>query len=218
MTPDNIATLTAALIGALLGSIGAVTVDHWLGDRSRDRQQRKLVAKQHLYQLLDALETLWYRVESLQTWSREIQAGGYFETSTLYAVGRALAQERVLRLEGVIAELAYTYPRLVSVFREETHEMFRKLGTFQYDRLILAESLLQWTGNGYRVLTYYEFQMRYRQQSEEDTDWRDIIKKVIDPLRESDVRDRLQEQLESVSKAIAGEIGVRSVLPGAAEP
>lgn len=209
--PEDVATLSAALIGALLGSVGAVTVDHWLGGRSRDKQERKLLAKKHLYQLLDALETLWYRVENLQTWAREVRRGGYFETSSLYAVGRALAHERILRLEGVVAELAYTYPRLVSVLRVDTHLTFRALGGFEYDRVVLAESLLEWSESGYRVLTYYEFQSRYK--SEGDDEWQETIRKVITPLAEASGRDKLQRQLRSVATKIAEEIRVRSVLP-----
>jgi len=62
---EPIATIAAALLGGVIGSLGA----QWLGERYRRDQSRqatrRAVAVRHLVQLQDALESLWFRIHNI---------------------------------------------------------------------------------------------------------------------------------------------------------
>src|SRR5437764_3214544 len=97
---DFVSTIVAALIGSVIGSVGAVLTDHWLTGRSEKFHRRELLVQRYLFQLQDALETLYYRLHNLAKRSgRSVMSDEYFEKSTLYALGRVLALERIFALE-----------------------------------------------------------------------------------------------------------------------
>jgi len=59
------ATILAALIGAMIGSVGSILLDAWLrGNREKKRKRDELVQR-YLLQLQDAVEGLWYRIDNL---------------------------------------------------------------------------------------------------------------------------------------------------------
>ena len=109
------ATIIAALLGAGIGSLGAQI----LGEQSRKQQlieaTKRDVAVHHLMQLQDALESLWFRfvnpeVDKAQR-QAEDQAGDqkvdeaadeYYEQSSLFVLANALAQIRLLVVEGAL--------------------------------------------------------------------------------------------------------------------
>lgn len=70
---------------------------------------------------------------------------GYWDVTTLYALGRALAAERMLALEGIHVVIAEQFPELADSMRgqgvdEIVRDAFHQL--FHYHRLALAESCL----------------------------------------------------------------------------
>ena len=63
--PQWMASLIAALIGAGIGSIGAVLVGDARKQRAERAERRELVVQRYLFQLQDSAESLWYRLKNL---------------------------------------------------------------------------------------------------------------------------------------------------------
>src|SRR4051812_14573590 len=95
-------TVAAALIGAIVGSIGAQVVGAWLArGRERDADQRR-VSQEYLLQLQDAALSVRLRVDNiLDREGRSAMSDRYYRTTTLYAFACLLAQKRRLLLDGV---------------------------------------------------------------------------------------------------------------------
>jgi hypothetical protein len=99
--PEYLATLYAALIGAVVGSGGAVIVENLFARHREESRKREVLVQRYLYQLQDAAESLQYRLKNLGERSQEWLAQqlsdypAYLETTTLYALGRVLAVERM---------------------------------------------------------------------------------------------------------------------------
>ena len=62
---DFASTIVAALIGSIIGSVGAVLADHWMTGRNEKFHKREMLVQRYLFQLQDALEMLWYRLHNL---------------------------------------------------------------------------------------------------------------------------------------------------------
>ena len=83
---------------------------------------------------------------------------GYWDVTTLYAMGRALAAERILALDGAFADLGGDLTTFLT-----THTVDGAIATvlsrefFFYRRLALAEAVLQQELDGYRLLSFSEF-------------------------------------------------------------
>jgi hypothetical protein len=71
-------TIVAALIGSVIGSVGAVLADHWMTGRSEKFHKREMLVQRYLFQLQDALELLWFRLRNLAYF------GGQFVMSDEY--------------------------------------------------------------------------------------------------------------------------------------
>ena len=173
------------------------------------QERRQLLARRYLYQLGDAVDSLLYRVKN---WAHrggpefaESRHPGYWAVTSLYVVARALAAERILALEGVYVDLqalppngdAKLPPRAVeeAVRRAFHHDLF------YYHRLALAETVLDRSGNEFRILTYSEFLRRY-----EDPAWNlqpllEPVRQAFDSLREEGLQ-KLEQSLTSLSKCI----------------
>ena len=183
----------------------------------RDRmaaQRRQALARRYLFGLQDATESL---VRRLQNWA---DRGGqtladstdpdYWGITTLYAMARALATERILALEAVYPALEENFPQLVEFYK--THgvdtALSNALGSkfFRYHRLALAEAALDRESDEYRVLIYSEFRRRY-----EAPEWG--LQRLLEPatcaftaLREPQMKllettlDEMVQQLESVTR------------------
>jgi hypothetical protein len=171
------------------------------------QERQRLLARRYLYQLGDAVDSLWTRVDN---WAHR---GGYeyskrlypdyWEETSLYAVARALGAERILDLEGIYVELhalsssdAAKFPR--HAVEEAVREAF---GFLRYHRLVLAEAVLDRTGNEFRLLIYSEFLRRY-----EDPQWN--LKSLLEPARQAfasidkESFEKLGRSLASFSKCI----------------
>lgn len=163
------------------------------------QERQRLLARRYIYQLGDAVDSFLHRVNN---WAHrggpnfaEGRHPGYWEVTNLYVVARALGAERILSLEGVYVELqafsskegAILPPRAVeeSVRRAFGHDLF------YYHRLALAEAVLDWTGDEFRLLTYSEFLRRY-----EDPQWN--LKSLLEPARQAfdSLRKERLEKLE----------------------
>ena len=209
--PDYVATVLAALIGALLGSVGAVFAEFWLSGRSREKQARKQIAQKYLYQLQDATESLWFRIDNLAVFHREMVQDSYFEITTMYAFGRVMACERLLGLDGIYPLLHDTYPGLTEIFRNQLSEAMRKLSIKEYDRIAIAEALLVSENDRLRVGNYLEFSERFSDSAMHK--WLAPLQEAVPVLNLENDRDYIAERLCKVSFEIANRIGVKCSLP-----
>ena len=210
---DYVTTLLAALIGALLGSIGAVFAEFWLSGRAKEKQERKQLAQKYLYQLQDAAESLWHRIDNLGVWHREIKDDSYFELTTLYALGRVLACEKVIGLDGIYAILNDMYPGLSDVLRNRIDKTMKQIGLKEYDRIALAESLIKSEEGHFRLSTYLEFRGKYEMEDAPERKWLEPARIAIRLLSNENVRREVSEILHKVVKEISKKIGVKSSLP-----
>lgn len=172
-----------------------------------DRRASDLIqalAQSYLFQFQEAVESLRYRINNWAdrggpSWS-ESKDPGYWDITTLYALGRALGAERVLALEGVYPALERVGRGLAPRQVEDAVQKAVRPNLFYYHRLTLAESVLDRGPDGFRLLTYTEFRHRY-----EDAQWglQPGLKPVTDVLARLD-----REELKSFEEAL-GEIGGR---------
>src|SRR4051794_31788210 len=171
--------------GALIGG-GAAVSGSWLQARAaergesrryqheQDRRRDELIAaaeetrrrltRRYLLSLQESVESLRRRLDNWVNRGGELVAQsdpGYWEDSTLYAFGRALASGRRLVLEGVYADLSDDFARFLTthnvnaIIADVLGERF-----FYYHRLTLAEAMLEHEQDGYRLLTFSEFRRR----------------------------------------------------------
>ena len=90
--PTWLVSLLAALIGAGVGSIGAVLTSERVRQKHETTERRQAFAQRYLFQLQDAAETLWFRLDNVaRRGGRFVMDDDYFETTSLYALGRVLA-------------------------------------------------------------------------------------------------------------------------------
>jgi hypothetical protein len=198
MSPE----VATALVGGATGIIGALSgaaLQGFVSYRSEQRRQAheeeaqrrtryEALVRRYLFQLQDAVEALWHRVYNLRhEYGEEAMTPPYLVATTIYALGRVLAAERVLTLEGV-------YPRLGELHRElgetlRNDRLFLKLGFRdfqQYDRLALAEAVLERDeGGGFRPSTYLAFHSRYMDGASPEATWLERAKAAVGSLAKS---------------------------------
>lgn len=219
----------ASLLGALVGGLAAIG-GAWLQARSTARLQReeavrqeerrqaehaaflddrrRVLARRYLFQLEDAVDSLRHRVDNWANRSgleySEGRFPGYWEVTSLYAVARALGAERILDLEGVYVELQAVSPdEAAGLPRHAVEQAVTKAFRFlRYHRMALAESVLDRSGDEFRLLIYSEFLRRY-----EDPEWN--LKSLLEPIRQALTSARkerfqaLEQSLMSLSESIA---------------
>jgi hypothetical protein len=199
MSPE----VATALIGGATGIVGALSgaaLQGFVSYRTEQRRQAheeeaqrraryEALAHRYLFQLQDAVEALWHRVYNLRhQYGEKAMTPPYLLATTVYALGRVLAAERVLTLEGV-------YPRLGELHRElgetlRNDRLFLKLGLRdlqQYDRLALAEAVLERDEGGFRPSTYLAFHTRYMGGASPDAIWLERAKAAVGGLARSEV-------------------------------
>ena len=87
---DFASTIVAALIGSVIGSVGAVLADHWMTGRNEKFHKREMLVQRYFFQLQDALEMLWYRLHNLVIHDgKDIMAEELRRITTLYALGES---------------------------------------------------------------------------------------------------------------------------------
>jgi hypothetical protein len=175
---DAVAAIVGAATGAVI-TLAGVIVQIASGNRAEaerrrearetEREQRRTaLVQRYLFQLQDGVQSLRLRFVNLarrggRSWSESVDPG-YWDVTTLYALGRALAAERILALEGVHTAIDQQFPGLGTYLKQSSvdrilHDGLRRL--FYYHRLALAESAFAREPEGYRLLTYTEWRRRY---------------------------------------------------------
>jgi hypothetical protein len=204
----------AALAGAVMQARAAERAEIRRGENAareaREDAERRAsdlfhaLAQSYLFQLQEAVESLRHRIHNWADrggprWA-ESKDPGYWEITTLYALGRALGAERVLALEGVYLALERVGRVLAPRQVEDAVQQAMRPNVFFYHRLTLAESVLDRGPDGFRLLTYTEFRHRY-----EDARWG--LQPGLKPITDALARLR-REELSSFEEAL-GEIGGR---------
>ncbi len=210
---DFVSTIIAALIGSVIGSVGAVLTDHWLTGRSEKYHRRELLVQRYLFQLQDALERLHNRLDNLANrGGKYVMSDEYFEESTLYAVGRVLAIERIFALEAVYPQLDTIYPGLAKFLKGHSIDLQLQHSKFyQYDRISLAEALIEHEGDLFRTSTYLEFRRRYEAENSPEKQWLAPASQAI-RLLPRDRMEALLATLKATAKGIAEKTGIDSSL------
>ena len=168
---DTAASLLAALIGAVIGSVGGVVIQSWLSARAERSRRREDLVQRYLYQLQDSVESLWYRLKNLRDHGgRFVMEDQYFATSSLYSLGRVLALERILLLEGVYPQLQKVNPGMGEFLKSHRLDNYLSPVLYQYDRLVLAEAVMEREGPSFRTSTYLEFSTRYETRPPQERD------------------------------------------------
>lgn len=168
---DATVTVVAALIGAVIGSLGAPLVKDRLDRRRAEEASKVALVVKYLVQLQDAVKSVWYRLENVS------RRGGayamdpdYYSLTSAFILASFLAHRRRLLLDGVYGEFEVfgnDYPTRLQENLDGIEGLLRTGGAsnagFQrYDRVALGESLLVWD-EGWRVLSYVEFADRVDQ-------------------------------------------------------
>lgn len=211
--PQWVPSLIAALIGAGVGSIGAVLVGDMRKRKAELAERREAVVQRYLFQLQDSAESLWYRLRNLTyEGGRLVMQDEYFETTTLYALGRVLAVERLLALEGVYPQLETLYPGLGSFLMERRSHYALGERFYHYDRLALAEAVMERDGDRHRVSTYLEFRRRYESEGQREKEWLAPAREAIESLMTPTKTKLLRKRLKQIAVRLSGETGIPSRL------
>jgi hypothetical protein len=182
-----VTTLVAAFIGALVGSIGSILVEELLRRRRERREQREALVRRFVFPLQDAVEALWHRLYNIgYEGGRGAMTTSYLQTTTVYALGRVLAAERMLSEEGIypILQRPELYPELAKTLTERRLSVELDIpGLQQYDRIALAESVLERDEHGTRPSTYLAFRSRYGEGGAGSTEWLTSAAEAVGNLR-----------------------------------
>src|SRR3954462_10739823 len=170
-----------AVIAVLAGAVATFLIQEWRAER----QRRDVLLKRYLAQLQDACESLWYRLENLAFMHADTATDpDYLVTTTMYTLGRALGIERMLALEGLYPEIWKRFPMLKSALdrrvldnavQATTKKAAKSLQ--QYDRVALAEAVVERDDETFRPSTFLEFRRRVEVKGSEQKWW--------EPARES---------------------------------
>jgi hypothetical protein len=197
---DFASTIVAALIGSIIGSVGAVLADHWMTGRNEKFRKREMLVQRYLFQLQDALEMLWYRFRNLVFHGGQyIMTEEYYVITTLYALGRVLALERIFALEAVYPQLDAIYPGLGKLLKEQDYRIERQLSDshfFQFNRLSLAEAVIVHEGDSFRSSTFLEFWKLYETDHALEKQWLEPATDAIRSLSQT----QMNKILDTISK------------------
>jgi hypothetical protein len=223
MTNLDLATLLAALIGAVIGSVGAVIVAYLLARRAEEARTRSALVQRYLYQLQEAAESLWYRLTRREAYDR---GGDYWETTMLYTLGRVLAIERIFALEAVYPQLDSAFPklgeklrglRIDTKFDDNFGGKGNSYGCYKYERMLLAELVIEREGEQFRLSTYLEFLRRYEAKGSTEREWLKPVSQAMEKLffqtttkAEPQIRKELRESLEKIVDEVTDKTGIDS--------
>jgi hypothetical protein len=110
---------------------------------------------------------MWHRLYNIgYEGGRGAMTTEYLQTTTVYALGRVLAAERMLSEEGIypILRRQEFYPDLAETLGNRRLSVELDIpGLQQYDRIALGETVLERDAHGTRPSTYLAFRDRYRE-------------------------------------------------------
>lgn len=182
----DISSVIAALIGAISGSLGGNVVTDWLRRKNEKDVLRKTISERYLLQLQDSVESLWFRLDNIRDkGGRQVMQNLYYEESTLYALGVVFAYNRILLLEGVYSQIEALIPGLGIFLKEKLKKIESEMDNrfkfhtafYRYDRLALADSVLQRVNDKFQIFTYLEFKEKYE-------DKESSLKSILQPAKE----------------------------------
>jgi hypothetical protein len=175
---DYLITISAALIG----SLGSIFLRDYLQRRTEEEKARihaqKSLVQRYLLQFQDATVSLYYRLYNIaHRLGKEQMTQSYYEVSSLCALARMLAYERILILDGVYPQLEEIYPELGRFIKDQLHKMEEQLAKldeglmennelkerrfYRYNRLALAEAVMERVTNHLQTITYMDFRRQY---------------------------------------------------------
>jgi hypothetical protein len=207
------ATVLAALIGAVIGSLGAVLVEARVKRRAEEAARREILMRRYLFQLQDAAESLWFRLYNLnERGGRYVMSDEYFATTTMYALGRVLAIERILGLEGIYPELEALYPELGEFLKGNRLDPKLAETVYQYHRLALAEAMIEREEDGFRPSTYLEFRRRYESSEYGEQKW---LAPALEGIRslEKETVEELMSSLQTIALRLESETRIPTAIP-----
>jgi hypothetical protein len=206
-----VTTLVAAFIGALVGSIGSVLVEEFLRRRREHREEREALVRRFVFPLQDAVEALWHRLFNMgYEGGRGAMTREYLRTTTVYALGRVLAAERMLTDEGIypILRRREFYPELAETLEKRRLSVeLRVPGFQQYDRIALAEAALERDEHGTRPSTYLAFRSRYGEGGPGSAEWLTSATAAIGGLGPREI-DGLLDLLGPIARQAAAATGL----------
>jgi hypothetical protein len=151
-------------VGALLGGV----IQYYFQRFSADREKRREIIETCLLQLQNSLESLYYRINNLRDWGgQSLMSDGYYRMTSLFILGRVLAQESLLVSQGIYAKLHFDED-LKKRLKAGLHAVNWGMDNhafLHYHRMQLAEMLLE---EG-RIISYTEFQTRLGEDRFRDT-------------------------------------------------
>ena len=204
-------TLVAALIGAIIGSIGAVMAGKYVDRKAEQARKREGLVQRYLFQLQDSIEALWYRVENLESRGDNLQtAEAYFQVTSLYALGRVLAIERILAIEGVYPQLEIYCSTLGQFLKtNRVDSLLNVHGFYQYHRISLAEAVIEYDEQHFRASTYLEFRRRYENSESPERKW---LTPAIEAIASLSEKPALLTKLKEIALKISEQTDMPSSL------
>lgn len=203
--------ISSALIGAVIGSVGATFLSNWLSRRGDKQRAYENVVQRYLLQMQDSVDSLWWRLYNLRDLGgRKNMDEKYYEITTLYAFGKVLAFKYIIVVEGVYYNIEKTNPGLGDFLRDQLEAIDSKLDYlnyennlvnrfYRYDRQTLAESIIQKNNESTHTLTFLEFRRQYN----EDSTLKSLLlpaKEFIFSLNRSQVTEIMNRLLEIAKK------------------
>ena len=159
---DDFITVIAALIGAVVGSLGAKLIDELLKRKAEAASLRQSIIYQYLLELQFAIDSLWHRLDTLKGPGSHNIHDKYYEASTLYSLACVLAYRRILFLDGVYSKIVHVEPDFGSFLNERLDgidsilkNLQKSAPFFNYHRLILAETVTQRVGDRLRYVYFF---------------------------------------------------------------
>jgi hypothetical protein len=157
------ATISAALIGAVIGTLGSVLLTDWLAAERQSEAEKMELIQNHLTQLQESSEQLWYRIAHANLKQAKERGPDYHVASVLYALGRYVATDRRVAREGLLPEIRSTAgcSELAEILNQKEYgDLLVKIGVPYYDRLALVGFITRNANLQDPILDFYEFRLK----------------------------------------------------------
>ncbi|SPJ34961.1 hypothetical protein [Kushneria phyllosphaerae] len=209
----DVTTLISALVGAVFGSIGAVSVSHFLQQNAKTKKEKRLILHSKLYPLQDSLESLCYRFDNFANrGGQSVVDNNYFDLTMLYSLGRVLASEQLLTMSDVVPLLDLYFNKLGAYLRSNRIDnLFQGIGFHRYDRATLAEMVMTESGGRFRLSTFIEFRARYESESSNAKDWLKPAVSAINSMSPMKLNELLGE-MTTIINDLSKETGVPTTI------
>jgi len=161
---DPLITIGTALMGAIGGSFGGTIVGSYLNEKIKKKSERRFIIDTYLVQLQDFTEALWDRFNDKK--KGKVKDNHYFEVSTFYSLGSILAYRRILLFDVIYSQIDELISELGTCLKNKLNEIDTKLDSgsvslYRYDRLLLAEVIIDKENGKLNVSSYLQFKELY---------------------------------------------------------